>query len=51
MSICPKFLYSGPDIPWMNPQCVGINNLPPRSNLCLQTFSHHQQSIICVDAR
>ena len=33
MNICPKFLYSGPDVPWMNPQCVGINTLPPRSNL------------------
>ena len=34
MTKCPDFLYSGPDIPWMNPQCVGINTLPPR------TFSH-----------
>ena len=33
MKICPKFLYGGPDIPWMNPQCVGINNLPPRTHL------------------
>ena len=33
MNICPKFLYGGPDIPWRNPQCVGINNLPPRTNL------------------
>ena len=33
MTICPKFLYSGPDVPWMNPQCLGINTLPPRSNL------------------
>ena len=33
MDICPKFLYGGPDIPWMNPQCVGINTLPPRTNL------------------
>ena len=32
MNICPKFLYSGPDVPWMNPQCIGINTLPPRSN-------------------
>ena len=33
MSYCPSFLYSGPDIPWMNPECIGINKLPPRSNL------------------
>jgi len=33
MNICPKFLYGGPDIPWMNPLCVGINNLPPRTHL------------------
>ena len=33
MNICPKFLYSGPDVPWMNPQSIGINTLPPRSNL------------------
>ena len=33
MTICPKFLYSGPDVPWMNPQCLGINTLPSRSNL------------------
>ena len=43
MSICPKFLYSGPDIPWMNPQCVGINNLPPRSNF--HGFSSEKEAI------
>ena len=33
MTTCPNFLYSGPDIPWMNPECVGINTLPPRAHL------------------
>ena len=33
MSLCPNFLYAGPDIPWMNPECIGINTLPPRSHL------------------
>lgn len=33
MTTCPNFLYSGPDIPWMNPECVGINTLPPRTHL------------------
>ena len=32
MTSCPEFLHTGPDIPWMNPQCVGINNLSPRSH-------------------
>ncbi len=26
MTICPKFLYSGPDVPWMSPQSrIGIS--------------------------
>ncbi len=33
MTLCPNFLYAGPDIPWMNPECVGINTLPPRTHL------------------
>lgn len=33
MSLCPNFLYAGPDIPWMNPECIGINTLPPRTHL------------------
>ena len=33
MKLCPDFLHSGPDVPWINPECTGIANLPPRAHL------------------
>ena len=33
MKLCPDFLHSGPNVPWINPECIGIANLPPRAHL------------------
>ena len=33
MKLCPDFLHSGPDVPWINPECTGIANLSPRAHL------------------
>ena len=43
MKLCPDFLYSGTDVPWINPECTGIANLPPRAHL--HSFENEAQAL------
>ena len=43
MKLCPDFLHSGPDVPWINPECTGIANLPPRAHL--NSFENEAQAL------
>ena len=43
MKPCPDFLHSGPDIPWINPECTGIANLPQRAHL--HSFENEAQAL------
>ena len=43
MMKCPDFLHPGPDVPWFNPECTGIANLPPRAHL--HSYENESQAL------
>ena len=42
MKKCPDFLHDGSDIPWINPECTGIRNQPPRAHL--HSYENEEQA-------